>query len=98
MRWMNGFAIVVVVVLLSSCSSLPIQEMSDARQAISAAREARAEIYAPFALSEAERLLDSAEASLILKDYALSQQAAISAKEQAVRARSEALEKQDLAE
>ncbi|MEM9208926.1 MAG: lipoprotein LipL71, partial [Pseudomonadota bacterium] len=45
----------------SGCESAPpVQEMSDARQAIAVARDAGAEQIAAAELSEAEALLDSA--------------------------------------
>ena len=59
MRWWIGVVVGVFSVVLTACTSVPIQEMSDARQAISAAREAGAEIYAKSALSAAEQWLDS---------------------------------------
>ena len=49
-------------VLLSACATAPpVQEMSDARQAIAAAREAGAGEFAPNELLKAEALLDGAE-------------------------------------
>ncbi len=79
MRWSTRFAAVVLSAVLTACTSLPIQEMSDARQAISAARDAGAEIYANAALETAERLLDSAEAFLASGKYDRSREDAIAA-------------------
>lgn len=81
-------------VLLSACTSLPIQEMSDARQAVSAAQAAHAATYADARLRAALDLLDSAEGFLAVGDYKRSREAAVAAREEAVRARSEALQNQ----
>jgi len=94
----RGFAVVMTSLLICACASLPIQEMSDARQAINAARDAGAEQFAVTAFCEAERLLDVAESALERKDYESSRQAAVEAKKQAVIARGEALAKQGLTE
>ncbi len=52
-------------VTLSACESTPpVQEMSDARQAIAVAKEAGAENYAKMHLSAAENYLESAQRSL----------------------------------
>ena len=92
-RWL---VVVMFSLILSACTSLPIQEMSDARQAISAAQIAGAEFFAINAFREAQRWLDVAENALEQKDYQASRQAAVEAKKQAVMARVEALEKQGL--
>jgi len=67
----------------------PVQEMSDARQAIAAAREAGADSLAIVQLAEAEQLLDSAETYLATGSsggYWQARKAAISAKEVAFEA------------
>lgn len=52
-------------ILLAGCATAPpVQEMSDARQAIAAAREAGAAKYVPAMLQEAEDRLDTAEVYL----------------------------------
>jgi hypothetical protein len=61
---------VALLLLLAGCASAPVQEMSDARQAIQAAEEAGAAHYAPEALSDAKRLLTSAERKLQREAYA----------------------------
>ena len=56
------FLLVLLVALAGGCANAPpVQEMSDARQAIAAAREAGAETLAPNELLKAEGLLDGAE-------------------------------------
>ena len=52
----------IALILISGCvTAPPIQEMSDARQAIAAAKEAGAEQHAAATLSQAELMLDTAE-------------------------------------
>ncbi len=62
-------ASVAALLLLAACAGAPVQEMSDARQAIQAAEEAGAREYAPAALSDAQRLLSSAEQKLQVQAY-----------------------------
>jgi len=62
-------AAVAALLLLAGCASAPVQEMSDARQAIQAAEEAGAAEYAPAALRDAKRLLTSAERKLQREAY-----------------------------
>ena len=50
--------------MLSGCASAPVQEMSDARQAIRAAQDAGAAEKAPKELSEAQIALNRAESQL----------------------------------
>lgn len=74
-------------ITLSACAVVPAQEMSDARQAIQAAEQAGAGQHAPRALSTARSLLDQAEASLAVKDYAAARRTAHQAKTAAIQAR-----------
>jgi len=66
--------------------SAPAQEMSDARQAIRAAREAGAEQVAPQQFMEARRFLEQAEASLQGRDYREARRNAVAARGKAVEA------------
>ncbi|NNF40634.1 MAG: DUF4398 domain-containing protein [Woeseiaceae bacterium] len=59
------------VALAASCQTTPpVQEMSDARQAIAVAREAGAEERAAIHLRAAETYLESAEQQLSARKYA----------------------------
>lgn len=69
----------------------PVQEMSDARQAITAAREANASQLAPVSLKRAEESLDEATRGLEEKHYLDAREAARAARSHAIRARDEAL-------
>ena len=65
---------------------MPVQEMSDARQAIMAAREAGAEEHAAEVLLEAEESLESAEKYLNSRNYGVARREAIEAKTKAIDA------------
>ncbi|NND37132.1 MAG: DUF4398 domain-containing protein [Gammaproteobacteria bacterium] len=81
--------LLLTVVVVGCATAPPVQEMSDARQAIAAAREAGAEDLAPAGLAQAEELLDGAEAQLEVgtsASYWQAKKAAISAKEVAFEA------------
>ncbi len=77
----------MVILLLLACSSAPIQEMSDARQAISAASQAGAENRSPSILYRAKQNLIVAENALERGEYNAAKKSALKAKEQAVKAR-----------
>jgi len=80
------------LVLLSACSVMPpVQEMSDARQAIKAAREANAEKYAPQKLRSAEDSLELATKTLEQGEYEEARMAATVAKALAIKARDAAV-------
>ena len=76
--------IVALCLLLFACGAgPPVQEMSDARQAIAAARESGAEDRAAEDLRAAEAFLDSAQRSLSERAYGSARRDATLAKEKA---------------
>lgn len=79
--------VVSLLVALGACATVPpVQEMSDARQAIAAAREAGAESFALSQLEQAQDLLASAENHLqtgTSTAYWQARKSAVSAKEMA---------------
>lgn len=77
--------------LLTACSSAPVQEMSDARQALAGAAALGAERYATGAFLEAQTLLRQAETSLAGGAYASAKRQAIDARSAAVLAREQTL-------
>ena len=79
-------AIIATAMLAAGCESMPVQEMSDARQAIMAAREAGAEEHAAEVLLEAEESLQSAEKYLNSRNYGVARREAIEAKAKAIDA------------
>jgi hypothetical protein len=77
---------------LMACTSAPVQEMSDARQAIDAARAAGAEDASEAELARAQALLKAAEEALHGRLYGTAKRYAIDAKAEATEARRKALE------
>lgn len=77
----------VVLGVLSACASAPIQEMSDARQAINAASKAGAAVRSPAILNRAKQHLIVAENALDRGEYSQAKKSALKAKQQAVKAR-----------
>ncbi len=78
--------------LLSACTVVaPVQEMSDARQALEAAREAQAGKYAEQKLRSAEDSMDLATKTLNQGEYEAARMAASVARALAIKARDEAL-------
>jgi hypothetical protein len=78
--------LVAAALALAACAGAPVQEMSNARQAIRAAREAGAEQTAPQKLSEAEELLIRAEDSLERRAYGEARRNAKAARDKAAEA------------
>jgi hypothetical protein len=77
---------VCVMIVMSACAGAPVQEMSDARQAVRAAQAAGAEERAPAELAEAQRLIADAQESLQRHEYGQAQDTAVQARRQALRA------------
>jgi hypothetical protein len=72
---------------VSACQTAPpVQEMSDARQAIAVAREASPAADAALELESAETYLESAERQLDERNYSQARDDAIEAKARAMRA------------
>ena len=82
----------VSVYALSACvTAPPVQEMSDARQAIQAAEAVGASTKAPEPYAEAQESIEEAESALQSGDYSKAREQAIRAKSNALEARSKAL-------
>lgn len=76
-----------LLMLLAACETAPpVQEMSDARQAITVAREAGAADLAAAELAEAEEYLQNAELKLDRQQYREARSAAVEAKLRAQQA------------
>ncbi len=83
MRWIP--ALFLTGVMLAGCAvAPPVQEMSNARQAISAARAAGASRAAPQELMAAKRWLEDAEYALREKDYSRADESARRARKRAI--------------
>lgn len=85
---LSGIGGLAVLSLLVACAGPPVQEMSDARQAIQAAEEAGAAKYAPVPLGQAQDALSSAETKLQKRAYNGARNDARLAKQKATHARS----------
>ena len=73
--------------MLAGCETgPPVQEMSDARQAIAVARQAGAAQHSPDELSAAETYLTSAQRKLSERAYAQARSDAVEAKNRAIAA------------
>ena len=73
--------------LLTGCANAPVQEMSNARQAVRAAEKAGAATAAPELLAESKQLLKDARTRLGEQDYRAAKDAADSARTKAIEAR-----------
>ncbi len=76
----------MAALLLAACAGPPVQEMSDARQAIEAAEDAGALEHAPMQLRFARDLISSAETKLEKRAYNGARRDARLAREKAVEA------------
>ena len=77
----------IAAIWLAACTAAaPVQEISDARQAIAAAEEADAEQFAPQTLSEAREYLLQAEALIREGSYNLARGDAVRARTWAISA------------
>jgi hypothetical protein len=83
------FALLAAVQLVG-CAGVPVQEMSNARQAVQAAQKAGGAKYAPETMAEAEKLLASAKANLKKGEYRPARDEAELAREKAMEARRQA--------
>ncbi len=79
-------AVLAALLVVAGCQTAPVQEMSDARQAITVAREAGAEEYAADDLKAAVNYLQSAENFLYKHEYNLARRDALQAKSSALDA------------
>lgn len=80
------FRIALILTLVSGCATAPLQEMTDARLAVKAARDVRAAQYTPSALAAAEHSLVQAEQNLASGKLEQARENALAAKEYAIKA------------
>ena len=79
-------ALAATLTIAACATSPPVQEMSDAREAIAAAEEASAAELAPGPLNDARRFLETAEQLLRDEAYGAARINAIRAKNRAMQA------------
>ena len=89
-------SITLLVATPSACASAPVQEMSDARQAMYAAEVAGAAQRSPQEMLAAQRTLLQAQTSLEKGAYPEARRLAVQAREQAIRAREVAAQRPTL--
>jgi hypothetical protein len=82
----------LLLILIGACAGIPVQEISDARQAVRAAEEVGAVQYAPIHYERAETLLGRAERAMAAGDYEKARGEATFAREEALKARERSLE------
>ncbi len=87
--------LLLTAALIGGCVAAPVQEMSDARQAIQAATQAGAASYSPGPLAKAQALMEVAEKRLELGEFSSAREAAVSAKRLALAARVQAMEQRN---
>lgn len=78
--------VAIVLLCLAGCVAAPVQEMSDARQAVRAAQAAGAAERAPQELGAAQDYVSQAETHLEQHAYRSARTAAIEARRMAIRA------------
>ncbi|BAZ93451.1 uncharacterized protein FOKN1_1051 [Thiohalobacter thiocyanaticus] len=97
LRYLSGRCVhalpALLLLLLTGCATAPVQEMSDARQALLAAEEAGAVEYAGDTLANARAYLGRAEQALSAHDYERARVQAELARAAAREARELALER-----
>lgn len=86
---------VLLLALVACATAAPVQEMSNARQALQAAERANAEKYAPELLKKARLFLEQAADELEAEQYELARDHAREAQQLAVEARQQALSLQN---
>jgi len=87
-RWPRTLAIagLAALLFLAGCQSAPVQEMSDARQAISVAKKAGAAEHAPADFKAATDYMTTAEGYIRQRKYKMARGEAIKAKASALEA------------
>jgi hypothetical protein len=84
---LRGWLLLTAFVVVSGCvTAPPVQEMSDARQAITAAEQADAARLAPDSLNDAQRFLSEAERQIQQQAYGPARLNAVRAKNRAAQA------------
>ncbi|SRR5690554_982603 len=86
----------ILSLLVLGCATAPVQELSDARQALKAARAANGDLYTPEMMEQAEFSITQAVTRLSSGDYRQAREAALAAKHYAVLARQASLSVQAL--
>lgn len=87
-----AFAVLVVTAGVFGCSSVPVQEMSDARQAIRSAQKEGVSSQTSSEFADALRLIKLAQQKLESGEYKKARMNALTAKQKALDARQYAID------
>lgn len=77
---------IIILIMIIGCTTIPTQEMSDARQALNAANHVNAKYYAPTQWQQAQNNLKQAEKYLRNNQFQQARRHAFLVKQQAVSA------------
>lgn len=92
MNFLKCFSLLIITIGVAiGCTTIPTQEMSDARQAVQAARDAGAMVHAPDSFTHAEQRLAEAKQALDAGYYSEARRHAIAAKAEAIEAHTDTL-------
>ena len=83
---LRALSLLLLTIAVAACTTPPVQEMSDARQAIAAAEQASAGKVAPESLNDARRFLSDAERQIQEEAYGPARMNAVRAKNRAGQA------------
>lgn len=89
-RFVSYLAALLGGLYLAGCAGAPVQEMSNARQAVRAAEQAGAQEKAPEQLAAAQALLKQAETNINRGEYREARDHAVQARVKAIEARNAA--------
>jgi hypothetical protein len=82
----RALSLLLACIAIAACTTPPVQEMSDARQAIAAAEQANGVKVAPDSLNDAHRFLADAERQIQQEAYGQARMNAVRAKNRASQA------------
>ena len=82
----RALLLLLACIAIAACTTPPVQEMSDARQAIAAAEQANVGKAAPESLNDAHRFLADAERQIQQEAYGQARMNAVRAKNRASQA------------
>ncbi len=82
----RALSLLLACLAIAACTTPPVQEMSDARQAIAAAEQANGAKAAPDSLNDAHRFLADAERQIQQEAYGQARMNAVRAKNRASQA------------
>ncbi len=92
--WFNKWLLLrigLIILALNACATAPVQEMSDARQALQAAEAVGARTKAPTYYFRAQTYLENAESALQHRQFSKARKQAEQAKAYALEAREKVL-------